>query len=133
MDIIALVKKKIKSKCSTFVISNKVSNFFFQERPIPKNYTAGESARLVYKARTRDLFLVALKFGQWTWNKSVIVPDNDFVIGNITEKRKFWLKIKKVDISNSGLYSFMINGTAVQRWQLYVHIVEGKYHLLATF
>ena len=61
----------------------------------------------------------SLKYGYWTLNTSLISQnDADFVIGHNEEK--FWLKIKNADISNSGLYAFMINGSVVKQWRVYV-------------
>lgn len=82
--------------------------------------TAGEKTRMVYKARTKELTLTALEFGQWTYNEVVIVSNSYFLIGNNTTTRKFWLKIREADVSKSGIYSFVVNGTAVQRWELQV-------------
>ena len=82
--------------------------------------TAGEEAKMVYKARTKELTLAALEFGQWTYNEVVIVSNSYFLTGNNTTKRKFWLKIRGADVSKSGIYSFVVNGTAVQRWKLHV-------------
>jgi len=91
-----------------------------EEKPIFKNYLAGETAKMMYKPRTRDLIPVTLKYGHWTRNKLVIMPDDYFVIRNNTEKGRFCLKIKKVDSRNSGLYSFVVNGTVVKQWKLQV-------------
>ena len=78
---------------------------------------------MVYKPRTKERTLNALKFGHWTWNKTVIVADNYFVIGNNTKKKRFWLKIRNVDTSDSGIYSFVVNGTVVSQWQLLVNTI----------
>ena len=83
---------------------------------------------MVYKPRTKEHTLNALKFGHWTWNKTVIVADNYFVIGNNTKKKRFWLKIRNVNTSDSGIYSFVVNGTVVSQWQLLV--TKGKHNLL---
>ena len=83
-------------------------------------FTAGEKAKMVYKARTKELTLTVLEFGQWTYNEVVIVSNSYFVIGNNTTTRKFWLEIREVDVSKSGSYSFVVNGTAVRRWELQV-------------
>ncbi|CAH3014204.1 unnamed protein product [Porites evermanni] len=82
--------------------------------------TAGEKAKMVYKARTKELTLTALEFGQWTYNEVVIVSNSYFLIGNNTTTRRFWLKIREADVSKSGIYSFVVNGTAVQQWELHV-------------
>lgn len=82
--------------------------------------TAGEKTKMVYKARTKELTLTALEFGQWTYNEVVIVSNSYFLIGNNTTTRRFWLKIREADVSKSGIYSFVVNGTAVQRWELQV-------------
>ena len=106
-------------------ISNDNVLNFFQEKPISKNYTSGETAKMIYKPRTRDI-PITLKYGLWTRNnKLVILPDDYFVIGNNTEKGRFWLKIKKVDTRKSGLYSFVVNGTVVRQWKL--QVTKGKY------
>ena len=100
----------------------------FQEKPIPKIYEVGQTARMIYKPRIRELFQSSLKFGHWTCNKSIIVPNNYIVIGKSREKGRFWLKIKNVNTNNSGLYSFMVNGTVLRQWQL--HVTEGELKIM---
>ena len=62
----------------------------------------------------------AEKFGQWSKNNSTIVQTDNFVIGGNREKKRFWLKINRAHVNDSGLYSFKVNGTVVQQWQLQV-------------
>ena len=81
---------------------------------------AGNKAKLVFKARTKELTLTALEFGQWTYNEVVIVSNSYFLMRNNTKTRKFWLKIREVNMNNSGIYSFVLNGTVVRRWKLQV-------------
>ena len=81
---------------------------------------AGSKAKLVFKARTKELTLTALEFGQWTYNEVVIVSNSYFLMGNNTKTRKFWLKIREANMKNSGIYSFVLNGTVVRRWKLQV-------------
>ena len=80
----------------------------------------GQTARMAYKPGMKDFVLSLARFGYWTWNKSRIVPDGYFVIGNSTLKGKFWLKIKDANKGNSGLYSFMVNGTVLRQWELHI-------------
>ena len=87
--------------------------------------------RIAYKARTEDAVRRSLKSGYWTLNSSIILQDGgDLEIGNTTEKgkKKFWLKIRKADIRNSGLYSFMINGSVLRQWV--VHVERGEHFTL---
>ena len=87
--------------------------------------------RIAYKARTEDVVRRSLKSGYWTLNSSIILRDGgDLEIGNTTEKgrEKFWLKIRKADIRNSGLYSFMINGSVLRQWE--VHVTRGGHFTL---
>lgn len=88
---------------------------------------AGKTARMIYKPGMKDLNVLSslARFGYWTWNKSLIAQDDYFIIRNNTKKGRFWLKIENVNKRNSGLYSFMVNGTVLRQWQLY--ITEGKY------
>ena len=88
---------------------------------------AGKTARMIYKPGMKDLNVLSslARFGYWTRNKSRIFQDDYFIIRNSTKKGRFWLKIEDVNKSNSGLYSFMFNGTVLRQWQLY--ITEGKY------
>lgn len=98
--------------------------FTFQEKPIFKKYAVGQTARMTYKPRTRELLQSSLKFGHWTCNKSIIVKNNYIAIGKSREKGRLWLRIKNVNTNNSGLYSFMVNGTVMRQWQL--HVTEGE-------
>lgn len=91
-----------------------------KEKPTPKNYVVGQTARMTYKPGTRELFQSSLKFGHWTCNKSIIVTNNYIAIRKNKEKGKLWLRIKNVNTNNSGLYSFMVNGTVLRQWQLHV-------------
>ena len=103
---------KLKTLRSDLFVSQASTN--------PVTITAGEKTKMVYKARTKELTLTALEFGQWTYNEVVIVSNSYFLIGNNTTTRKFWLKIREAEVSKSGIYSFAVNGTAVQRWELQV-------------
>lgn len=90
-----------------------------EANPVVKEYTVGDKGRLTFKPKTMDRVESSLKYGYWTLNTSLISQnDADFVIGHNEEK--FWLKIKNADISNSGLYAFMINGSVVKQWRVYV-------------
>lgn len=87
--------------------------------------------KITYKATIEDVVRRSLKSGYWTLNSSIILRDGgDLEIGNTTEKgkEKFWLKIRKADIRNSGLYSFMINGSVLRQWE--VHVTRGGHFTL---
>ena len=87
--------------------------------------------RIAYRARTEDVVGRSLKSGYWTLNSSIILRDGgDLKIGNTTEKgkEKFWLKIRKADIRNSGQYSFMINRSVLRQWV--VHVTRGEHFTL---
>ena len=82
--------------------------------------------KITYKPRITDVVRGSLKFGYWTLNSSVILRDSgDLDIGNTTKNgtEKFWLKIRKADVRDSGLYSFMINGSVLRQWE--VHVTRG--------
>ena len=81
---------------------------------------AGKPKKIVYKARNDVLAMNAEKFGQWTKNDDHLEEADNLVIGGKREKKKFWLKIKSVHISDEGLYSFRVNDTVVGQWQLQV-------------
>lgn len=81
-----------------------------------------ESAKLKYKSKVLD-FDNALKRSQWEKNASLISRTDKISFGINKNKRKFWLKIKKVDVHDSGIYSFVVNGTVLRLWQLNI---QGK-------
>ena len=81
---------------------------------------AGKPKRMVYKATNDALALNAEKFGQWTKNNDSVVQTDYFAIGGKRERKRFWLKIKSVDMHDSGLYSFRVNNTVVGQWLLEV-------------
>lgn len=87
---------------------------------MPVSAKAGESKKIVYKARNDVLAMNAEKFGRWTKNNYSVVQTDYLVTGGKKEKKKFWLKIKSVDLRDKGLYSFRINDTVVGQWQLQV-------------
>lgn len=90
-----------------------------------------DTVKIAYKATIEDVVRRSLKSGYWTLNSSIILRDGgDLEIGNTTEKgkKKFWLKIRKADIRNSGLYSFMINGSVLKQWE--VHVTRGEHFTL---
>ena len=96
---------------------------FVKEKPVEPVFVsavAGKPMRIVYKARNDVLFMNAQKFGQWTKNDYSVPHTNDFATGGKREKKKIWLKIRSVHISDKGLYSFRINDTVVGQWQLQV-------------
>ena len=96
---------------------------FVKEKPVESvlvSAIAGKRKKIVYKARNDVLAMNAQKFGQWTKNDYSVPQTGDFVTGGKREKKKFWLKIKKVHIRDKGLYSFRINDTVVGQWQLQV-------------
>ena len=99
--------------------------FFLQESPpksIHVSYVSGESAKLKYKSKVLD-FDNALKRSHWEKNASLISRTDKISFGINKNKRKFWLKIKKVDVHDSGIYSFVVNGTVLRLWQLNI---QGK-------
>ena len=76
---------------------------------------------MVYKPTDPDFAASALKFGHWKKNNSLSVQTTDnIVVGIGRNKKRFWLKIGKVDVDDSGLYSFMVNGTVVKQWLLQI-------------
>ena len=94
--------------------------FFLQESPpksIHVSYVTGESAKLKYKSKVLD-FDNALKRSHWEKNASLISRTDKMSFGINKNKRKFWLKIKKVDVHDSGIYSFVVNSTVLRLWQL---------------
>ena len=94
--------------------------FFLQESPpksIHVSYVTGESAKLKYKSKVLD-FDNALKRSHWEKNASLISRTDKISFGINKNKRKFWLKIKKVDVHDSGIYSFVVNGKVLRLWQL---------------
>lgn len=96
---------------------------FVKEKPVEpvfESAVAGKPKKIVYKARNDVLAMNAQKFGQWTKNDYSVPQTDDFVTGGKREKKKFWLKIKSVHMSDKGLYSFRINDTVVGQWQLQV-------------
>ncbi|XP_044174079.1 Down syndrome cell adhesion molecule homolog isoform X1 [Acropora millepora] len=101
-------------------------SFRDEGNPVIKKYTVRDTVKIAYKATIEDVVRRSLKSGYWTLNSSIILRDGgDLEIGNTTEKgkEKFWLKIRKADIRNSGLYSFMINGSVLRQWE--VHVTRG--------
>lgn len=101
-------------------------SFRDEGNPVIKKYTVRDTVKITYKATIEDVVRRSLKSGYWTLNSSIILRDGgDLEIGNTTEKgkEKFWLKIRKADIRNSGLYSFMINGSVLRQWE--VHVARG--------
>ena len=96
--------------------------FFLQESPpksIHVSYVTGESAKLKYKSKVL-VFDNALKRSHWEKNASLISRTDKISFGINKNKRKFWLKIKKVDVHDSGIYSFVVNGTVLRLWQLHI-------------
>ena len=87
---------------------------------MPVSAIAGETKKIVYKAKNDVLAMNAEKFGQWTKNNYSVEQTDYLVTGGKKEKKKFWLKIKSVDLRDKGLYSFRINDTVVGQWQLQV-------------
>lgn len=95
--------------------------------PITLSLVIGEPARMVYKPTDPDFAASALKFGHWKKNNSLSVQTTDnIVVGIGRNKKRFWLKIGKVDIDDSGLYSFMVNGTVVKQWLLQIQVVDSS-------
>ena len=86
-------------------------------KSIHVSYVTGESAKLKYKSKVLD-FDNALKRSHWEKNASLISRTDKMSSGINKNKRKFWLKIKKVDVHDSGIYSFVVNGTVLRLWQL---------------
>ena len=99
---------------------NENSSFLlFQANPVPKTCAFGGTEKLIFKPKTAD----RVENSYWTLNTSFILQnDADFAIGSkvVKGKETFWLKIKNADRNNSGLYSFMINGSVVKQWRVYV-------------
>ena len=87
---------------------------------MPVSAIAGETKKIVYKAKNDVLAMNAEKFGQWTKNNYSVEQTDYLVTGGKKEKKKFWLKIKSVHFRDQGLYSFRINDTVVGQWQLQV-------------
>ena len=81
---------------------------------------AGKPKRMVYKATNDVLAMTAEKFGKWTRNNSSVDQTDYFIVGRNRERKRFWLKIKSVNIRDSGLYSFRVNKTVVGQWLLEV-------------
>lgn len=81
---------------------------------------AGKPKKMVYKATNDILAMNAEKFGKWTRNNSSVDQTDYFVVGGNRERKRFWLKIKSVNIRDSGLYSFRVNDTVVGQWLLEV-------------
>lgn len=80
----------------------------------------GESARLIYKSNVLD-FDSALKRSHWEKDTQKLISKIDKIsFGFNKNKSKFWLKIKNVDDSDSGRYSFVLNGTVLRLWQLHI-------------
>ncbi|XP_066030308.1 uncharacterized protein [Pocillopora verrucosa] len=86
-------------------------------KSIHVSYVTGESAKLKYKSKVLD-FDNALKRSHWEKSASLISRTDKISFGINKNKRKFWLKIKKVDVHDSGIYSFVVNGTVLRLWQL---------------
>ncbi|KAJ7377725.1 hypothetical protein OS493_027287 [Desmophyllum pertusum] len=90
------------------------------QEKVPLSALTGQPKKITYRPATDDLAVSALKFGKWTKNNSLIEQTDYFVIGSNREKKRFWLRIKKVSSHDSGLYSFMVNDTVVKQWLLQV-------------
>ena len=81
---------------------------------------AGKPKKMVYRATSDVLVMNAEKFGKWTRNNSSVDQTDYFIVGRNRERTRFWLKIKSVNIRDSGLYSFRVNDTVVKQWLLEV-------------
>lgn len=79
----------------------------------------GESARMTYKSKDLD-FDSALKSSYWKKDTSNISRTDRISLGINRNKTKFWLEIKKVDVHDSGTYSFVVNGTVLRWWLLHI-------------
>ena len=80
----------------------------------------GQSARLIYKSKVLD-FDSALQRSHWEKDTQKLISKIDKIsFGFNKNKSKFWLKIKNVDDSDSGRYSFVVNGTVLRLWQLHI-------------
>jgi len=75
---------------------------------------------MVYTATSDVLAMNPAKFGKWTRNNSSVDQTDNFIVGRNRERTIFWLKIKSVNIRDSGLYSFWVNDTVVKQWLLEV-------------
>ncbi|XP_068719513.1 uncharacterized protein [Montipora capricornis] len=102
------------------------SSLHDEANPVRKTYAVGDTKKLSFKPKTAD----RVENSYWTLNTSFILQnDADFAIGSKVKKGKetFWLKIKNADRNNSGLYSFMINGSVVKQWRVYVKgFIQGS-------
>ncbi|RMX51824.1 hypothetical protein pdam_00021955, partial [Pocillopora damicornis] len=94
-------------------------------KSIHVSYVIGESAKLKYKSKVLD-FDNALKRSHWEKNASLISRTDKISFGINKNKRKFWLKIKKVDVHDSGIYSFVVDGTVLRLWQLNIQVADSS-------
>lgn len=75
----------------------------------------GELVKLKYKLKVFD-FDNVLKRLYWEKNVFFILRIDKIFFGINKNKRKFWLKIKKVDVYDLGIYLFVVNGIVFRLW-----------------